>query len=125
MIQCETVAWKIEAESKIVKKTDSFIQGSTTSTQSRRQSEAVARESSPEPDFESSGAEDEDEDEEKKEARKARRLAREVKFLNGKLDRLKEKEETARRERQNIRDSMKKNQVVLKWVNVTRLELVF
>lgn len=89
-------------------------QGSNASPQSRRQSEAVPREDSPEPDFESSGSEDENEDEEKKAARLARRLAREVKFTSGKLNRLKEKQETARRERQNIRDSMKKNQDVLR-----------
>lgn len=89
-------------------------QGSTASTQSRRQSEAVPREGSPEPDFESSGSEDENEDEEKKAARLARRLTREVTFMSGKLNRLKEKQEAARRERQNIRDSMKKNQEVMK-----------
>lgn len=81
---------------------------------SRRQSEAQTRESSPEPDFESSGAEEEEVDEEKKAARLIRRLAREVKWMSGKLIRLKEKQQAARKERLNIRDLMKKNQVVLK-----------
>lgn len=80
---------------------------------SRRQSEAAAKESSPEPEFSSSEDED-DMTEEQKAEKKAKRLAREVKYLGGKLIRLKEKQEAAKKERQNIRDSMKKNQVTLK-----------
>lgn len=80
---------------------------------SRRQSEVAAKESSPEPEYSSS--EDEDEmTEEQKAEKKAKRLAREVKYLSGKLVRIKEKQEAAKKERQNIRDSMKKNQVTLK-----------
>lgn len=80
----------------------------------RRKSEAAIRENTPEPNFESSGPEDDDLDDEQKAARKKRRSKREVDFLKGKLDRLKIKEHTAQLERQAIRESMKKNQVVLK-----------
>lgn len=72
------------------------------------------KETSPEPDFDSSGPEDDDLDEEKKAARVKRRLTREVKYLKGKLDRLKDKQQAASKERQAIRESMKKNQVTLK-----------
>lgn len=93
-----------------------FIQkGTSSSAQSRRQSEAVPRDSSPElePELEPSDGE-EDEDEEKKAERLARRLVKEVKFLFSKLNRLKDKQKAARKERQNIRDAMKKNQLTLK-----------
>lgn len=91
-----------------------FVQGVTsTSTNTRRQSEAAAKETTPEPDFESSGPEDDELDEEQKAARMKRRLIREVKFLKGKLERLKDKQQAAQKERQAIRESMKKNQVVL------------
>lgn len=82
---------------------------------SRRQSEAPIKDVSPEPDFESSG-DDDDLDDEQKEARVKRRLNREVKYLKNKLDRLKDKQHAAKRERQAIRESMKKNQVILKYV---------
>lgn len=85
-----------------------------TSSSSRRQSEAPIKETTPEPDFDSSGPEDDELDEEQKAARVKRRLTREVKYLKGKLDRLKDKQHTAKKERQAIRESMKKNQVVLK-----------
>lgn len=73
----------------------------------------MPRDSSPEPDVESSEPE-EDEDDEKKAERLKRRLAREVKFLSNKLGRLKEKQKAARKERQTIRENMKKNQLTLK-----------
>lgn len=87
--------------------------GTSVGSSSRRQSEAVPKESSPEPDFESD-ENDDDLDEEQKAEKKAKRLEREVKYLRNKLVRLKEKQETAKRERQNIRDTMKQNQVTLK-----------
>lgn len=83
----------------------------------RRQSEANTKDSSPEPDADllSDAEEDEEEDEEKKAERLARRLAREVKMMSTKLVRLKEKERAARKERENLREAMKKNQGALKW----------
>lgn len=80
---------------------------------SRRPSEAHPnKESSPElePDTES----EEEEDEEKKAAKAAKRLAKEVKFLKTKLARLKDKNEAAKKERLNLKEAMKKNQVLLK-----------
>lgn len=79
----------------------------------RRQSEAGQKDSSPEPELELS-EEEEDEDEEKKAERIARRLQREVKMLCTKLIRLKDKERAAKRERQNLRDTIKKNEGLLK-----------
>lgn len=90
-----------------------ILKGTSPAAQSRRQSEAAAKESSPEPDFESSGDE-EGLDASEKFARKERRLGREVTYLSAKLIRLKEKEEVAREERQKIRDNMKNNQTTLK-----------
>lgn len=89
------------------------MKGGSSVSHSRRQSEVAPKESSPEPDFESTDDEA-DLDAEQKFARKERRLAREVTYLGSKLIRLKEKEETARTERQSIRDNMKKNQILLK-----------
>lgn len=82
----------------------------------RRQSEANPKDSSPEPDADllSDAEEDEEEDEEKKAERLARRLTREVKMMSTKLVRLKEKERAARKERENLREAMKKNQGALK-----------
>lgn len=79
----------------------------------RRQSEGGQKDSSPEPELELS-EEEEDEDEEKKAARVVRRLQREVKMMCTKLIRLKDKERAAKRERENLRDAMKKNQGLLK-----------
>ncbi|XP_031626777.1 paramyosin isoform X4 [Contarinia nasturtii] len=90
------------------------LPGVPSSTNSRRQSEAPIKETTPEPDFDSSGPEDDELDEEQKEARIKRRLTREVKYLKGKLERLKDKQHNAKKERQAIRESMKKNQVTLK-----------
>lgn len=92
-----------------------FVQGTAPiSYNERRKSEAAIRESTPEPNFDSSGPEDDELDDEQKAARAKRRAKREVDFLKGKLDRLKLKEHTAKLERQAIRESMKKNQLVLK-----------
>lgn len=90
------------------------IQGTTPAAYERRKSEAAIRENTPEANFDSSGPEDDDLNDEEKAARVKRRLVREVKFLKGKLDRLKIKEHTAKNERQAIRVSMKKNQLVLR-----------
>lgn len=90
-----------------------FQQGGASGDASRRQSVAPPHESSPEPDFSESES-DENEDEEKKAQRRARRLTKEVKFLRAKLIRMDDKERVARKERQKIRDEMKKNQTVLK-----------
>lgn len=79
----------------------------------RRQSEAGQKDSSPEPELELS-EEEEDEDEEKKAERAARRLQREVKMMCTKLIRLKDKERAAKRERENLRDAIKKNEGLLK-----------
>lgn len=80
----------------------------------RRQSEPNNKDSSPEPEADLSDVEDAEEDEEKKAERLARRLAREVKMMSTKLVRLKEKERAARKERENLREAMKKNQGLLK-----------
>lgn len=97
--------------------------GGSVGSSSRRQSEAVPKDSSPEPDFESDDNDD-DLDEEQKAEKKAKRLEREVKHLSNKLVRLKEKQEASKRERQNIRDTMKKNQVTLKWVELTMIRII-
>lgn len=89
-------------------------QGTSPAAYERRKSEAAIRENTPEANFESSGPEDDELTDEEKAARVKRRLAREVKYLKGKLDRLKDKEHVAKNERHAIRQSMKKNQVVLK-----------
>ena len=81
-------------------------------TNLRRESEAQ-HDSSPEPEPEVSESED-DEDEEKKQERQIRRLAREVKMLYTKLNRLKDKERAAKKERENLKDAMKKNHGLLK-----------
>lgn len=86
----------------------------TGAADSRRQSEAQQKDSSPEPELDVSDAEDEEEDEEKKAERMARRLAREVKMMSTRLSRLKDKERVAKKERENLRDAMKKNQGLLK-----------
>lgn len=79
---------------------------------SRRQSEAVPKDGSPEPDLDSDG--DENEPEEKKAERLSRRLAKEVKFLKSKLGRLKDKQKACKKERLGLKDGMKKNQEILK-----------
>lgn len=92
-----------------------YVQGTIPYTAAeRRKSEAAIRENTPEANFDSSGPEDDALSDEDKAARVKRRLVREVKFLKGKLDRLKIKEHTAKNERQAIQVSMKKNQLVLR-----------
>lgn len=44
----------------------------------------------------------------------ARRLGREVKMMSTRLARLKDKERAAKKERENLREAMKKNQGLLK-----------
>lgn len=73
----------------------------------------MPKDSSPEPEPESSEGE-EDEPEEKKAERLARRLGREVKNMKSKLSRLKDKHRACKKERMNLKDSMKKNQETLK-----------
>lgn len=83
-------------------------------TDSRRASVAVTgKESSPEPEIESSESES-DEDEEKKAERAARRLGREVKMLQTKLQKIKDKQAAAQKERTALKEAMKKNQALLK-----------
>lgn len=82
--------------------------------ESRRQSEAQqTKESSPEVELVLS-EEEEDETEEQKAERAARRLKREVAMLQTKLRKLKDKESSAKCERRSLRDSMKKNQQLLR-----------
>ncbi|XP_055851957.1 glutamic acid-rich protein isoform X4 [Episyrphus balteatus] len=91
--------------------------GGSSMNGSRRPSEANPnKESSPELELELSESE-EDEDEEKKAERKKRRLAKEVKILQTKLTKLKDKQEAAKRERANLKQIMKKNHVLLKEEN--------
>lgn len=76
---------------------------------------------------------EEDDDPVKKEERRQRRLTKEVKWLRSKLIRIKEKLKAAKKERETLRDVMKKNQVTLKFVffnqfsimNVLHLILIF
>lgn len=79
----------------------------------RRPSTAGQKDESPEPELAMSESE-EDEDPVKKEERHQRRLTKEVKWLRSKLIRLKEKLKVAKKERETLRDVMKKNQVTLK-----------
>lgn len=60
--------------------------------------------------------EEEDETPEQKAERAARRLKREVDMLHAKLAKLKDKEMSAKSERKSLRDAMKKNQQLLKFV---------
>lgn len=82
-------------------------QGSTSTTSSRRPSEAIIRESSPEPEIESSGDESDDE-------KKTARLTRRVKAMRAKLLKLKDKQKACRKERESLRVAVKKNQQLLK-----------
>ncbi|XP_031626776.1 titin isoform X3 [Contarinia nasturtii] len=115
--QLDSVKSEVEEQKRKIAELEKKLaqtQGVPSSTNSRRQSEAPIKETTPEPDFDSSGPEDDELDEEQKEARIKRRLTREVKYLKGKLERLKDKQHNAKKERQAIRESMKKNQVTLK-----------
>lgn len=84
-----------------------ILQGNPSSTTSRRASEAVIKESSPEPEIESSGDESDDE-------KKTARLERRCKAMKSKLSKLKDKQKTCRKERENLRSAVKKNQQLLK-----------
>jgi len=81
---------------------------------SRRPSDVhFGRDSSPELELELSES-DPDEPEEKKTERRERRLGKEVKVLRNKLTRIKVKEEAAKKEKDVLKQAMKKNHVVLK-----------
>lgn len=60
---------------------------------------------------------DPDEPEEKKNERRQRRLTKEVKVLRSKLTKLKVKQEAAKKEKEALRQAMKKNHVILKEEN--------
>lgn len=77
-------------------------------------------------DIEVSESEDEEaEDEERKAERFARRLAREVKMMSTKLDRIKEKERTAKKDRENLRETMKTHQNTFKCVTQFWINTIF
>lgn len=82
---------------------------------SRQPSEHKEKEETPEPTLSSSEDEDaDDDDEEKKRAKALRRLTREIKLLRFRLDKYKEKEAVAKKERQDLKEQMKNNQKMLK-----------
>ncbi|XP_023178456.1 FK506-binding protein 5 isoform X3 [Drosophila hydei] len=84
---------------------------------SRRASDAhFGRDSSPELELEMSES-DPDEPEEKKTERRERRMGKEVKVLRSKLTKLKVKEEAAKKEKDALKQAMKKNHVILKEEN--------
>ncbi|KRF79102.1 axoneme-associated protein mst101(2) isoform X3 [Drosophila virilis] len=84
---------------------------------SRRPSDAhFGRDSSPELELEMSES-DPDEPEEKKTERRERRMGKEVKVLRSKLTKLKVKEEAAKKEKDALKQAMKKNHVILKEEN--------
>ncbi|XP_043068209.1 axoneme-associated protein mst101(2) isoform X3 [Drosophila bipectinata] len=84
---------------------------------SRRPSDAnFGRDSSPELEPEVSES-DPDEPEEKKTERRERRMGKEVKVLRSKLTKLKVKEEAAKKEKDALKQAMKKNHVILKEEN--------
>lgn len=58
---------------------------------------------------------DPDEPEEKKTERRERRVGKEVKVLRSKLTKLKVKEEAAKKEKDALKQAMKKNHVILKY----------
>lgn len=85
---------------------------------SRRPSDAnFGRDSSPELEPEVSES-DPDEPEEKKVERRERRSGKELKILRSKLTKLKVKEEAAKKEKDALKQAMKKNQSILKWVQI-------
>ncbi|XP_037732112.1 nucleoporin NUP159 isoform X3 [Drosophila subpulchrella] len=84
---------------------------------SRRPSDAnFGRDSSPELEPEVSES-DPDEPEEKKVERRERRSGKELKILRSKLTKLKVKEEAAKKEKDALKQAMKKNHVILKEEN--------
>ncbi|XP_023178457.1 tropomyosin-1, isoforms 9A/A/B isoform X4 [Drosophila hydei] len=93
------------------------LQGGGTWDGSRRASDAhFGRDSSPELELEMSES-DPDEPEEKKTERRERRMGKEVKVLRSKLTKLKVKEEAAKKEKDALKQAMKKNHVILKEEN--------
>ena len=81
---------------------------------SRRPSDAhTGRDSSPDFELELSES-DPDEPEEKKQERREKRLVKEVKVLRSKLTKVKVKEEAAKKEKDALKQAMKKNHVILK-----------
>ncbi|XP_034118019.2 DNA ligase 1 isoform X5 [Drosophila albomicans] len=93
------------------------LQGGGSLDGSRRPSDVhFGRDSSPELDLELSES-DPDEPEEKKTERRERRLGKEVKVLRSKLTKLKVKEEAAKKEKDALKQAMKKNHVILKEEN--------
>lgn len=86
---------------------------------SRRPSDVhTGRDSSPEFDLPLSES-DPDEPEEKKNERRERRLTKEVKVLKSKLTKLKVKEEASKKEKDALKQAMKKNHVILKYNPIT------
>ncbi|XP_030373473.1 DNA ligase 1 isoform X2 [Scaptodrosophila lebanonensis] len=93
------------------------LQGGGSLDGSRRASDAhFGRDSSPELELELSES-DPDEPEEKKTERRERRLGKEVKVLRSKLTKLKVKQEAAKKEKDALKQAMKKNHVILKEEN--------
>ncbi|KRF79101.1 axoneme-associated protein mst101(2) isoform X2 [Drosophila virilis] len=93
------------------------LQGGGSADGSRRPSDAhFGRDSSPELELEMSES-DPDEPEEKKTERRERRMGKEVKVLRSKLTKLKVKEEAAKKEKDALKQAMKKNHVILKEEN--------
>ncbi|XP_032305780.1 glutamic acid-rich protein isoform X5 [Drosophila ananassae] len=93
------------------------LQGGGSLDGSRRPSDAnFGRDSSPELEPELSES-DPDEPEEKKTERRERRFGKEVKVLRSKLTKLKVKEEAAKKEKDALKQAMKKNHVILKEEN--------
>ncbi|XP_020811336.1 pinin isoform X1 [Drosophila serrata] len=92
-------------------------QGGGSMDGSRRPSDAnFGRDSSPELELEVSES-DPDEPEEKKTERRERRSGKELKVLRSKLTKLKVKEEAAKKEKDALKQAMKKNHVILKEEN--------
>ncbi|XP_017083679.1 FK506-binding protein 5 isoform X2 [Drosophila eugracilis] len=93
------------------------LQGGGSLDGSRRPSDAnFGRDSSPELEPEISES-DPDEPEEKKVERRERRSGKELKILRSKLTKLKVKEEAAKKEKDALKQAMKKNHVILKEEN--------
>uniref|UniRef100_A0A1B0AJ64 WH2 domain-containing protein n=1 Tax=Glossina pallidipes TaxID=7398 RepID=A0A1B0AJ64_GLOPL len=85
---------------------------------SRRASDAHnGRDSASDLDLAEFSASDPDEPEEKKNERRQRRLIKEVKVLRSKLTKLKVKQEAAKKEKEALKQAMKKNHVILKEEN--------
>ena len=92
----------------------SLLKGGGSLNGSRRPSDVHGgRDSSPEFDLELSES-DPDEPEEKKQERREKRLVKEVKVLRSKMTKMKVKQEAAKKEKQALKQAMKKNHVILK-----------